>query len=201
MTPYTFDQPLSSLNLSTPVNNPLVIVSQLETLFHRYMSQSSTSLFVTSCNKSWLLNSACCNHMTPYISDLLSKTGLTDSKTASSPLELNVKLNATDGESLSDVTLYRQLVGNLIYLTVPRPDLAYVVHLVSQFMSASRSTHYAVVLHILWYIKDMLFHGLHFSGQSSLEWCVYVDVDWAGDLTDHRSTTSYCFLLGSSLIS
>jgi hypothetical protein len=87
--------------------------------------------------------------MTSSTSDLLSKTGLTDSKTTSSPLEFNVKFNATDGEPLSDVTLYRQLVGNLIYLTVPRPDLADVVHLVSQFMSASRSTHYAAVLHIL----------------------------------------------------
>ena len=136
-----------------------------------------------------------------YASNLLSKASLIDNKTTSSPLNLDVKLNAIDGEPFSDTILYRQLVGNLIYLTVPRPDLAYVVHLVSQFMSAPRSTHYAVVLHILWYIKDMLFHGLHFSGQSSLEWCVYVDVDWAGDLTDHRSTTSYCFLLGSSLIS
>ena len=77
-----------------------------------------------------------------YASDLLSKAGLTDSKTVSTLLELNVKLNPTDGEPLSDATLYRQLVGSLIYLTVTRPDLAYVVHLVSQFMSAPRSTHY-----------------------------------------------------------
>uniref|UniRef100_A0A2N9F3P1 Reverse transcriptase Ty1/copia-type domain-containing protein n=1 Tax=Fagus sylvatica TaxID=28930 RepID=A0A2N9F3P1_FAGSY len=50
-------------------------------------------------------------------------------ETISTPLELNVKLNTTDGEPLSDATLYRQLVGSLIYLTVTRPDLAYVVHL------------------------------------------------------------------------
>jgi hypothetical protein len=49
-------------------------------------------------------------------------------------------------------------------------------------MSAPRSTHYAVVLRILRYIKGTLFHGLHFSVQSSLELCAYVDVDWAGDL-------------------
>ena len=66
-----------------------------------------------------------------YASDLLSKADLTDSKTISTLLELNVKLNTTDGEPLSDATLYRQLVGNLIYLTVTRPDLVYVVHLVS----------------------------------------------------------------------
>uniref|UniRef100_A0A2N9I3U8 Integrase catalytic domain-containing protein n=1 Tax=Fagus sylvatica TaxID=28930 RepID=A0A2N9I3U8_FAGSY len=136
-----------------------------------------------------------------YASDLLSKAGLTDSKTVSTPLELNVKLNTTDGEPLSDATLYRQLVGSLIYLTVTRPDLAYAVHLVSQFMSAPRSTHYAAVLRILRYIKGTLFHGLHFSAQSSLELRAYADANWAGDPTDRRSTTGYCFLLGSSLIS
>uniref|UniRef100_A0A2N9HCR8 Reverse transcriptase Ty1/copia-type domain-containing protein n=1 Tax=Fagus sylvatica TaxID=28930 RepID=A0A2N9HCR8_FAGSY len=84
-----------------------------------------------------------------YASNLLSKAGLTDSKTVSTPLEFNIKLNATNGEPLPDATLYQQLVGSLIYLTVTRPNLAYAVHLVSQFMSAPRSTHYVAVLRIL----------------------------------------------------
>ncbi|KAA8550319.1 hypothetical protein F0562_002003 [Nyssa sinensis] len=91
--------------------------------------------------------------------------------------------------------------ANLIYLTVTRPDISYAVHLVSQFMSAPRSTHYAAVLRILRYVKGTLFHGLHFSSCSSLELHSYSDADWAGDPTDHRSTTGYCFLLGTSLIS
>jgi hypothetical protein len=153
------------------------------------------SLEVTSSSDGYYLSQA------KYASDLLSKAGLTDSKTASTPLEFNVKLNTTDGEPLSDATLYRQLVGSLIYLTVTRPDLAYVVHLVSQFMSSPRSTHYVAVLRILRYIKGTLFHGLHFSAQSSLELRAYTNADLAGDPTDRRSITGYCFLLGSSLIS
>ena len=114
-------------------------------------------LEVTSFSDSYYFSQA------KYASNLLSKAGLIDSKTVSIPLELNVKLNTTDGEPLSDATLYRQLVGNLISLTVTRSDLVYAVHLVSQFMSAPRSTHYVAVLRILWYIKGTLFHGLHFS--------------------------------------
>jgi hypothetical protein len=103
-----------------------------------------------------------------YASDLLSKAGLTDSKTCTSPLEPNIQLLAIDGEYLLDATLYRQLVGSLIYLTITRLDIPYAVHLVNQFMSAPRSTHYAVVLRILRYVKGTLFHGLHFSSCSLL---------------------------------
>uniref|UniRef100_A0A2N9EIU4 Reverse transcriptase Ty1/copia-type domain-containing protein n=1 Tax=Fagus sylvatica TaxID=28930 RepID=A0A2N9EIU4_FAGSY len=108
-----------------------------------------------------------------YASDLLSRAGLTDTK----------------------------LVGSLVYLTVTRPDIAHAVHLVSQFLSAPHSTHYAAVLHILRYIKGTMFHGLHFSAHSTLDLCAYSDADWAGDPTDRRSTTGFCFFLGDSLIS
>uniref|UniRef100_A0A2N9F7X6 Reverse transcriptase Ty1/copia-type domain-containing protein n=1 Tax=Fagus sylvatica TaxID=28930 RepID=A0A2N9F7X6_FAGSY len=91
--------------------------------------------------------------------------------------------------------------ANLVYFIVTHLDISYVVHQMSQFMSASQSTHYAVVLHILRYLKDTLFYSLHFSAQSPLTLRAYSDADWVGDPTNHRSTTSYCFLLGSSLIS
>uniref|UniRef100_A0A2N9G7K3 CCHC-type domain-containing protein n=1 Tax=Fagus sylvatica TaxID=28930 RepID=A0A2N9G7K3_FAGSY len=136
-----------------------------------------------------------------YASDLLSRTGLTDTKVVSTPLEMNARLTPLDGTPLNDATLYRQLVGSLVYLTVTRPDIAHAVHLVSQFLSAPHSTHYAAVLHILRYIKGTMFHGLHFSAHSTLDLCAYSDADWAGDPTDRRSTTGFCFFLGDSLIS
>ena len=136
-----------------------------------------------------------------YASDLLSRSNLTDSKVVSTPLEPNVKLLPSDGTPLSNPTLYRQLVGSLVYLTVTRPDIAYAVHIVSQFLAAPRSTHFSAVLRILRYVKGTLFHGLHFSSHSSLTLTGYSDADWAGDPTDRRSTTGYCFFLGDSPIS
>ncbi|XP_057985374.1 uncharacterized mitochondrial protein AtMg00810-like [Hevea brasiliensis] len=136
-----------------------------------------------------------------YASDLLSRAGITDSKTVSTPLELNCKLTPLDGTPLDDPTLYRQLVGSLVYLIVTRLDISNAIHLVCQFMSAPRSTIFSVVLLIHRYIKGTLFHGLHFSATSSLVLSGYSDADWAGDLTDRRSTTGYCFFLGNSLIS
>jgi hypothetical protein len=136
-----------------------------------------------------------------YASDLLSRAGITDCKTELTPLEVNCKLTPLDGTPLEDATLYRQLVGSLVYLTVTRPDIAYAVHKVSQFMAAPRSSHFSAVLRIIRYVKGTLFHGLRFSANSSLVLSGYSDADWAGDPTDRRSTTGYCFFLGSSLLS
>ncbi|RVX23720.1 Retrovirus-related Pol polyprotein from transposon TNT 1-94 [Vitis vinifera] len=136
-----------------------------------------------------------------YASDLLSQAGLTDSKTVDTPVELNAHLTPSGGKPLSNSSLYKRLVGSLVYLTVTRPDISYAVHQVSQYLSAPRSTHYAAVLCILRYLKGTLFHGLFYSAQSPLVLRAFSDADWAGDPTDRKSTTDYCFLLGSSLIS
>ncbi|KAJ9550673.1 hypothetical protein OSB04_014718 [Centaurea solstitialis] len=136
-----------------------------------------------------------------YVSDLLSKAGLSDNKVASTPLEHNLHLTPNAGTPLQDPTRYRQLVGSLVYLTVTRPDIAYAVHTVSQFMAAPCSVHYAAVLRILRYLKGTMFHGLHFSSKSSLLLRGFSDADWDSDMTDRRSTTGYCFFLGDSLIS
>ena len=84
-------------------------------------------------------------------------------------MESNAHFSAIDGIFLSDGTLYRQLVSSLIYLTVTRLDIAYIVHIVSQFMPAPRTTHFTVVLRILHYVKRTVFHSLHFWRHSSLD--------------------------------
>ncbi|KAJ9541324.1 hypothetical protein OSB04_027830 [Centaurea solstitialis] len=136
-----------------------------------------------------------------YTSDLISRAGITDQKVVSTPLEPNLHLTQNAGPPLKDPTLYRQLVGSLVYLTVTRPDIAYAVHTVSQFMFAPCSDHYAAVLHILRYLKGTMFHGLYFSSTSFLILRGFFDADWDSDMTDRRSTTGFYFFLGDSLIS
>ncbi|XP_047340006.1 uncharacterized mitochondrial protein AtMg00810-like [Impatiens glandulifera] len=138
---------------------------------------------------------------TKYAYDLISRVGLTDSKIASTPLEADCRLTPLDGTTIKDPTFYRQLVGSLIYLTITRPNIAYVVHIISQLMTSPHTTNHSDVLRTLRYIKGTLLHGLHFSVDSSLIPIGYSDADWAGDPTDRRSITSYCFFLGDSLVS
>ncbi|XP_059446407.1 uncharacterized mitochondrial protein AtMg00240-like [Corylus avellana] len=99
------------------------------------------------------------NYMAKYISDLFSIANLTDSKIVNTLTELNTCLTPHDGKPFCDFTLYRHLVGNLVYLTVTRPDISYAVDQVSQFMAAPRSTHFSAVLRILRYLKGTLFDG------------------------------------------
>ena len=136
-----------------------------------------------------------------YAYDLLSKVGITNNKIVSIPLEYIAKLTPLDGEPISDATHYRQLVGSLIYLTVTRPDISHAIGMVSKFIDALRFVDYAVVLQILRYVKDTLYHGLHYFSRSSLELHAYSDADWTDDPTDRCSITGFCFLLGTSLVS
>ena len=88
-----------------------------------------------------------------YASKLLSRARLTDSKTVDTLIELNALLTPSreggGGKPLSNPSLYRRLVGSLVYLTVTCLKISYAVHQVSQYLSAPRSTHYAAILRIL----------------------------------------------------
>ena len=95
-----------------------------------------------------------------YASELLSRAGLTDSKTVDTPVELNAHLTPLGGKPLSNPSLYKSLVGSLVYPTITHPDIFYAIHQVSQYLSTPRSTHYVAVLRILRYLKGTLFHGL-----------------------------------------
>ena len=112
-----------------------------------------------------------------YASELLSRAGLIDSKTVGTLIELNAHLTPLGGKPLSNPSLYRHLVGSLVYLTITRPDISYVIHQVSQYLSTPRSTHYAAVLRILQYLKGTLFHGLFYSAQSPLVFHAFSDAD------------------------
>ncbi|KAJ0965657.1 hypothetical protein J5N97_026795 [Dioscorea zingiberensis] len=136
-----------------------------------------------------------------YITTILAQARLSDARTVDTPLELNAKYTSSDGIPLSDPTLYRTVVGSLVYLTITRPDITYAVHVVSQFVASPTSVHWAVDLRILRYLRGTQFHSLLFPSSSSLELRAYSDADWVGDPTDHKSTTGFCIFLGDSLIS
>ena len=132
---------------------------------------------------------------------MFTRARLSNNRTVDTPLETNARYTPTDGVPLTDPNLYRTIVGSLVYLTVTRPDIAHAVHIVSQFVTAPTSTHWAAVLRILRYLHGTQFQTLLFPSTSSLELRAYSDADWDTDRHDRKSTTGFCVFLVDSLIS
>ncbi|KAL6180126.1 hypothetical protein ACLB2K_046794 [Fragaria x ananassa] len=93
-----------------------------------------------------------------------------------------------------------QLVGRLIYLWHTRPDLAYAVSVVSQYMHNPSKDHMNVVMRILRYLKSAPEKGLVFRKHGHLRTSGYTDVDWAGNITDMRFTSGYFTFVGGNLV-
>ncbi len=70
-----------------------------------------------------------------YALEILANSGMLGSKPVHTLMEQNLKLNASDGTLLVDPSIFRRLVGRLLFLTVTTPDISYSVQKLSQFMS------------------------------------------------------------------
>lgn len=97
---------------------------------------------------------------------------------------------------------YQRLVGRLIYLSHTRPDIAYAVSVVNQFMHAPSEEHLHAVNRILRYLKGTPGKGLLFSkhGVSSIEGYTDADADWAGDQTTRKSKSGYFTFVNGNLV-
>jgi hypothetical protein len=69
-----------------------------------------------------------------YALNKLSEYGMTKCKPISIPLEQNVKLSVDERNLMEDTAMYKCIVGSLIYMTITRLDLSYVIGMVSQFL-------------------------------------------------------------------
>ncbi|XP_022024751.1 secreted RxLR effector protein 161-like [Helianthus annuus] len=135
-----------------------------------------------------------------YVLDLLAEVGMIDCKPANTPMIVNQKLYMEEKAELADKERYQRMVGKLIYLSHTRPDIAYVVGVVSQFMHQPQGAHMDAVLRIIRYLKGTVGHGVLFRPNGHLETQLYTDADWAGDKGNRRSTSGYFTLVGGNLV-
>ncbi|CAN0873749.1 Retrovirus-related Pol polyprotein from transposon TNT 1-94 [Linum grandiflorum] len=136
-----------------------------------------------------------------YVNDLLDLARLSDCKPCATPMEVNLKLSKDDDGPLENPTLYRRLVGSLIYLTSTRPDLAYAVQIVSQFMGSPRQSHQTAVVRILRYLQGTRDHRMFFSSSASTQLSAFADADHAGCIDTRRSTSGWCIQYGQAFVS
>lgn len=112
-----------------------------------------------------------------YVLDLLEETGMLGCRPADTLIESSVKLGLDGGKEV-DRGQYQRLVGKLIYLSHTRPDIAFAVSMVSQFMHSPKTLHFEAVTRILRYLKKTPGRGLFFGKNSDTNLKIYKDADW-----------------------
>ena len=122
-------------------------------------------------------------------------------KPATIPMDSKLRLSTDDGEHLSDISQYRSLIGRLLYLTLSRPDITFVVHQLSQFLAKPRLPHLHAAHHVLFYLKNSPGQGLFFSITSPLHLKAFFDANWGSCVDSRRSVMGFCVLFGDSLVS
>jgi transposase InsO family protein len=140
-----------------------------------------------------------CQHK--YAADILKRFRMDKCKAAETPIAAGTKLSKQDTGPAVDSTLYKQMVGSLMYLTATRPDLMYAVSLISRFMESPKDSHWKVGKRILRYVAGTAGYGLWYTRTSDCTLTGYTDSDFAGCIDDRKSTAGYAFHFGSNLIS
>nr|GFA24012.1 uncharacterized mitochondrial protein AtMg00810-like [Tanacetum cinerariifolium] len=95
-----------------------------------------------------------------------------------------------------DATLYRDMIGSLLYLTSSRPDLIYAVCLCARYQAKPIEKHLQAVKQIFRYLKGTINMGLWYSNDNGMSLIAYADADhaWCQD-TIHSTSGSAQFLV------
>ncbi|XP_068503904.1 uncharacterized mitochondrial protein AtMg00810-like [Phaseolus vulgaris] len=136
-----------------------------------------------------------------YCKDILKKFEMEACKVAATPMSTNCYLGVDEAGLEVNQSMYKGLIGSLLYLTASRPDIMFVVCLCARFQSCPKESHLKVAKRILKYLKGTISMGLWYPSHSLIHLVGYSDSDFAGCKLDRKSTSGTCHLLGSSLIS
>ncbi|KAJ8775065.1 hypothetical protein K2173_020069 [Erythroxylum novogranatense] len=132
-----------------------------------------------------------------YLKEILRRFRMEECKSVGTPMNQKEKLQKEDGAEPTDNATYRSLVGCLMYLTATRPDIQYTVSVLLRFLHCASELHMKAAKRVLRYLKGTSSYGIKFTKSERFKLYGYSDSDWAGSVEDMKSTTSYCFAMGS----
>lgn len=140
-----------------------------------------------------------------YIYDSMKKFGMQSAHGVATPISTGVKLTKVTNEAelkASEQLPYKQVVGTLIFLTcLTRCDIAYVVHLVSQYLSCYGQDHWVQAKRILRYLKETSDYCITYRAGGEFKLLGHTDSDWASDLDSRKSLGAYIFTLAGGPVS
>ena len=122
-------------------------------------------------------------------------------KPSNTPFLSGVKLEEADSSPMVNNTLYRQLIGCLLYLTHTRPDISYAVSVASIYMDQPHEIHWRATKRILNFVQGTRTHGIFYKAKSDLDLIGFTDSDWEGDNIDRNSSSYMCSFLPDDQLS
>ncbi|XP_070040617.1 secreted RxLR effector protein 161-like [Nicotiana tomentosiformis] len=136
-----------------------------------------------------------------YIKELLKRFDMETSKVIDTPIVTATRLVMDEPSSPVHQTMYRGIIGSLLYLTASRPDIVFNVGLCARFQSNPKESHLKAAKRILRYLKGTHDLVLYYPSDDNFDLIGYADTDYAGYLVDRKSTYGMAHFLGSCLIS
>jgi histone deacetylase 1/2 len=143
-------------------------------------------------------------HMSqPHIIEkMLIKHGLSSSTPTKSPYNPTIKLTKDNGDPFNDITLYRNIIGSLFWIArTTRPDIMFVVSILSQYQAAPTEVHYGAAKHVLRYLAGTINHGIVISAPECNTLIGWSDSSHKDIQRDLLSTTGFIISVGPCLIS
>ena len=131
----------------------------------------------------------------------MKKFGLEFASSIRTPMSLNVKLTIDLLGKNVDLSLYRSMIGSLLYLTTSRLDISYSVGVYARYQSNPKESHIIALKKIIKYVKITADFGGWYSKDTNDVIAGYSDADWARNADDRKSTSRGCFYVGNNLVS
>nr|GEV36435.1 putative ribonuclease H-like domain-containing protein [Tanacetum cinerariifolium] len=114
-----------------------------------------------------------------YVAEILRKFGLSEGKSASTPIDAEKPLLKVSNSEDVDVHTYRSMIGSLMYLTSSRPDIMFAVCACARFQVTLKLSHLNVVKRIFRYLKGKPCLGLWYPNDSPFHLVAYSNSDYA----------------------
>ncbi|KAD4584957.1 hypothetical protein E3N88_22558 [Mikania micrantha] len=140
-------------------------------------------------------------HQSKYTKELLKKFDLQNCKQCSNPMSSTTQLDADLKGKSVDETLYRCMIGSLMYLTASRPDIMFATCVCARFQAAPKESHLIAVKRIFRYLQGTQSLGIWYSTGHSCKLVAFSDSDYAGCKLTRKSTSGGCQFLGNCLVS
>ena len=126
---------------------------------------------------------------------------MSNCKTSPTLVITGLKLSKDDDGTTVYPTQFKRMVGRLMYLTVTRPEIMYVVIMFSIFMESPKDSHWQAGKIILRYVSGTKDLGIMYSTSEYFKLIGYIERDNGGRIDDRKNTSRYTFHFGTGVVS